>query len=269
MTPKQLQQVKDRFDQYTRSFASENRLPGVLRYKYDHTQRVAENARVLAKDLGWATSDVCRAEATGWLHDIGRFSQFRDFGCFHDAVSVDHGQRGRNDLRNSDILEGIDPNTQTVLLTSVRYHNIRSMPENINAENLRFLKLIRDADKLDIYQVVENIVRAGNAAHFAEMLPGLDLQAAPTPAILDELRRTHTGSYAHVRSFADMLLIQLCWVYQLNYAPSYRQFRERNIIERYTRLMPSKNEAQDILEHISKFLDKKTREHAPEMCTII
>ena len=60
--------------------------------KIEHTYHVAENALVIAEDLGLPGEDVDLAWFLGLLHDIGRFEQLRQYGTFLDARSVDHAE---------------------------------------------------------------------------------------------------------------------------------------------------------------------------------
>lgn len=155
MNDSQLQKTREWFKRYIMVFASiDGALHPFLQLKADHSERVAGNARQLAEDSGWNPADANSVEALGWLHDVGRFSQFATYGTFTDATSVNHGERGEEVVRQSEILSALEPAEQSALLDGIRYHNAKTEPDHLDEEGLRFLKLIRDADKLDIFHIV-------------------------------------------------------------------------------------------------------------------
>ena len=95
MTIGELNIIKKWFKAYIDNYMdAEGRLHELLQLKVGHSGRVANDARALATELEWSEGEILRSEALGWLHDIGRFSQFKEYHTFHDAKSINHGQRG-------------------------------------------------------------------------------------------------------------------------------------------------------------------------------
>jgi putative nucleotidyltransferase with HDIG domain len=187
MNNPQLQEIKEWFVGYTRTYASDDKhfCPS-LQLKVDHSKRVAENARWLAESLGWNRSETNRAEALGWLHDIGRFSQFAEFGTFMDATSVNHGKRGWEIVRETKILFPLKIEEQTALLEGIRYHNAKTEPDSLTEESLRFLKLIRDADKLDIFHIILDSVQRDGFQDLPGMLPQVILEGPANQKIISD-----------------------------------------------------------------------------------
>jgi HD superfamily phosphodiesterase len=122
---------------------------------------VAENAALLAAGLRLPPGEQRLARAAGLLHDVGRFSQCRDHGSLSDAVTTDHGAKGRKVLEKqaADLFK--DPQERERLFAAVQFHNRRTadippLPKDAAA----LLNLLRDADKLDIMEVVLRSVAA-------------------------------------------------------------------------------------------------------------
>ena len=254
MTDRELQGITDWFKIYTQTFSSEEgSFPPPLQLKVDQSQRVADNARQLAEDLGWSPAEANRAEALGWLHDIGRFSQFAEFRTFTDATSINHGERGWEVVRETGILSALEPGEQSVLLDGIHYHNAKTEPDHLGEENLRFLKLIRDADKLDIFHIVLASVQRDGFQDLPGMLPQVVLDGSVNPQVLYEIQTHRTCSITEVRSLADFLLMQLSWIYDLNYSASFRQIIDRNIIETLERDLPTDPRIQQIAQAIRNF----------------
>ena len=260
MNTVQLQEITEWFVGYTRTFASSDGcFQPPLQLKVDHSQRVANNARQLAEYLGWNPLEANCAEALGWLHDVGRFSQFTEFGTFTDATSVNHGERGWEIVREAGILSLLKPEEQNALLDGIRYHNAKTEPGHLPNESLRFLKLIRDADKLDIFHFVLASVQKDGFQELPKMLPQVVLDGSATPRIIHEIQTSHSCSITEVRSLADFLLMQLSWIYDLNYPASFRQIIDRNIINKLQKALPREKQIQEIIQATRKYVEKMLR----------
>ena len=230
MTAEEFRTIREQFQSYVDGFAEEGRsLHPVLQLKADHCERVAAEAKALAIDLGWPLPDRTAAEALGLLHDVGRFSQYADFGSFSDPVSVDHGLRGWEVVRAEGWLSDWAPEERGRMLDGIRYHNGRTIPDNLSRQSLAMVRLIRDADKLDIFEIVLSEVRRDGFQDLPKMLPHLALDRTPTPEMVRELRGKRNASSQGIRTLADFLLLQLSWVYTMNYAPTVRRFHERDL----------------------------------------
>ena len=114
-----------------------------IRLKYDHTIRVVDYAKDIAINEKLSYEDLLMATKCALFHDIARFKQIRDYNTFEDAKSFDHGDEGFNVLKELGVL---DP---TILL-STKYHNKKSVPDEIDDKTKIFCNITRDADKLDI-----------------------------------------------------------------------------------------------------------------------
>jgi putative nucleotidyltransferase with HDIG domain len=258
MNNPQLQEIKEWFLDYTRTYASDGgRFCPPLQLKVDHSKRVAEKARWLAESLGWNRSETNRAEALGWLHDIGRFSQFAEFGTFMDATSVNHGKRGWEIVRETKILFPLKIEEQTALLEGIRYHNAKTEPDSLTEESLRFLKLIRDADKLDIFHIILDSVQRDGFQDLPGMLPQVILEGPANQKIIYEIQNHRTCSITYVRSLADFLLMQLSWIYDLNYSSSFRWIIDRNIIDTFGQTLPKEKQIWEVVQAVHRFATQK------------
>ncbi len=259
MTDLQLNKITDWFTRYTRTFASSDGcFHPPLQLKVDHSQRVADNARQLARDLGWNPSEANRAEALGWLHDVGRFSQFAEFGTFTDATSVNHGERGWEIVREDGILSPLTTEEQNALLDGIRHHNAKTEPDHLDEESLRFLKLIRDADKLDIFHIVLTSIQRDGFQDLPGMLPQVELKGSANPKVIHEIQTRRTCSIMEVRSLVDFLLMQLSWIYDLNYSASFRQIIDRDIIDDLERELPRDHRIEQIVHAVRSHIEQNT-----------
>lgn len=217
------------FRNFTASFAEGDALPPLLELKRLHSQRVSTIARELAEDLAWDDGEVRAAETAGLLHDVGRFPQYASFGTFYDGRSLDHGEKGKLVLAADAPLGILSGEAREALLQSVALHNKKALPDDVPSCALPLARLVRDADKLDVFHIVHRHVEE---KRIGQLLPGIDETGPLSEALVREVEKAHLASYANVRSLADFLLVQLTWVFDLNYPPSLERLRKTGITER-------------------------------------
>ena len=252
----QLDQVRKWFETFAEHFRdAAGNLPAPVALKLDHTRQVAENARGIACDLRWQPEDVRLAEALGWLHDVGRFVQYAEFGHFHDATSFNHGSRGADVVRDSGILDDLDAESRACLLDGIRFHNAKTIPAELSSTHRSFLQLLRDADKLDIFRVVIAGLERDGFRELADMWPHIDLDGPVDTRLLDEIANRRHGDLAHVHSLADFLLLEISWIYDLHYAPSRERVRRGGVLDAIAAHLPDDPAVRDILDDVLRFLD--------------
>lgn len=206
--------------------------------KHLHSLRVAENAALIAAGLGLAQEEIELARAAGLLHDTGRFPQFARYGSFKDADTVDHGLEGRRVLEEAAPFADADGRER--LLCAVQYHNRKAedIPPGLPAAQSDLLRLVRDADKLDIMDIVLDSIDADGFKDLPGMLPNIKLSRELTPGVLDKALSGESMSSGKLSTLADFLVMLASWFYDLNYIPSRRLAAQRGILPRIRGKLP-------------------------------
>ena len=141
---------------YMKSFYNEDEeIQHAMLMKEAHTGRVRAIIRDLAVHLGLSEEDVALAEIMGLLHDVGRFRQFTVYRTFKDHLSEDHAAAGLKLMEEHGLLDGLLPWEQSLVRFAVEWHNKKEIAPAPDACHLGYAKMLRDADKLDIYHVLE------------------------------------------------------------------------------------------------------------------
>lgn len=251
----QLSDLETRFDAHLEKFVlNGGRLPRPLALKAEHCRRVATEARDMSSELDGPAHEQDLAQAAGLLHDIGRFSQYAEFGTFSDAASVDHGERGAAVLQEAGWLSHWGSEDLSAILIAVRYHNRLRVPATLRGIPLLLLRLVRDADKLDILRIVLDAVERDGFRELPSMLPHVRLEGPVSPEVIDELSHGECASLNNVRSLADFLLMQLSWVYDLNYPPAFRRFHARGIVPQIMNRLDGDHPIHALGEEITRFV---------------
>jgi hypothetical protein len=259
-----LEEIQRWFDRYVRSF---DLSVSMIDMKRRHSLDVMRIGERLTRALAWPEDEARTGIAACLLHDTGRFTQYRDFGTYSDRASIDHGERGFEVLR-AELLCGSDRNDladdagREAILQAVRWHNKKRLPADLPREVLPFSRLARHADKLDVFALVRSHIEEGT---IGEILPRHAIDAPLSPRLLDEVETHGNGSYKNASSLLDFLLIQLTWVFDLNFAPSLQIVKDSGVLSAIRSRFPEDGErVRRLLDSIFARIADKEREALKE-----
>lgn len=243
--------IRDWFDAYVERFVSaDDGLAPLHEMKREHTFRVMENARTIAQALGWPKDEVRTAEVIALLHDVGRFSQLAEFRTFSDRLSVNHAHRSCEVILAEGVLEHLPPSESRRVLAAVESHNRFRIPEDMDADEHRFAALIRDADKIDIYDVAYEAIRTDRIRQHPEIAINLSLERTVSPEVREEVMARKLGSFDKMQTVGDFLVVQLSWIYDLHFVTTAKELQRRGTIERMAGLLPDTGDVRELLDQI-------------------
>jgi hypothetical protein len=244
MQPNFLKEIQRWFDTYVDGFrGSDGKLAPLLQLKLEHSRRVAEDARGMACDMGWSAPDVNTAEAIGILHDVGRFSQYVEFKTLSDRHSINHAARSWDVVESEGVLAGVETTVGQSIRDAILHHNRIEIPAGVVQNSLPFVRLIRDADKLDIFRIFHDIVSSDRLGEHPELLLGVPLEGPANPELVNMIRAQRNVPFSMIKSLTDFKLIQLSWVYDIHYPPAFARIDQRNIIGKLESLLQPTPEA--------------------------
>ena len=239
MTQVDLIFLKKWFSDYCRSFYSSDRKDQKnIDLKEQHTYRVCENIREIAEGLALGGERVILAEATALFHDVGRFPQYAKYRTFRDSISVNHGILGAQTLIEEKVLNNLPEEEQEIIVQSVRFHNAFSVPKREGEDKVFFIRLVRDADKLDIWRVFLDYYEGPDESRASAVALGLPDTPEYSEDALSSLYNEKIVSFSTIKTLNDFKLLQLSWIFDLNFLPSFRLLSERSYIERITAHLP-------------------------------
>jgi hypothetical protein len=231
MQQSRLDAIRQWFDGYVRTFydIDPEGLKNIL-LKVDHTRKVCEVMDILAAGEGLLPDQARIAAAVALLHDVGRFPQYRKWRTFRDSDSDNHARLAVEVIRAEQLLEVLPPEERLLIEEAVRFHNLLELPEQVKSPTRLFMRLIRDADKLDIWRVVleQYTLPADDQASAVSL--GLPDLPEFTPACVESLMRKQVVRLEQCRVLNDFKLLQISWALDLGFATSYRLLVERDYI---------------------------------------
>jgi len=230
------------FEQFVHRYRDEKgKLPFALELKRAHCLRVAENARTIAGRLSQPKEKIFLAGQCGLLHDVGRFPQYARFGSFHDVDTIDHGRLGLATLEEEGFGKALSSEDRTAIACAVEFHNKKTadLPKDLPEASLFHLLVVRDADKIDILELVLASVARDGFRDLPDMLPSIGPDRRITPAVLDEVLTTQTVSVINLRTVDDYLVMLASWFYDLHFEPARELAAQRRLFDRIRRQLPS------------------------------
>ncbi len=145
-----IEKVKTEFDNYTSKY--DKNITSINR-KYYHSYRVMEQSIKIAESINLSREDIELASLIGLLHDVARFEQWMRYETFSDRKSIDHGDFGVEILLENDFIRDFIKDNQydEIIKIAIKNHNKYKIEEGLNEKELLHSKIIRDADKIDIF----------------------------------------------------------------------------------------------------------------------
>lgn len=187
-----------------------------IKLKYDHSIRVMNLMIKYAKELGFDSYEVELASVIGLLHDIGRFEQLKEYDSFNDKETIDHATLGVKLLFEDNLIKKFWSNKDDYELIkfAIKNHNKLNIEKSDNEKFLKYAKLIRDTDKIDIlyvYGVSDELkVRSENISI--------------SKPILNCIKDNKTVSYDLINNKNDELSVSFSYIFDINYDICLKEF---------------------------------------------
>jgi putative nucleotidyltransferase with HDIG domain len=251
------------FDGYTRGFLTgDDALDLPLQVKIEHTAEVQANMARLATALDGSAEDRVLAEMAGLLHDVGRFPQYRRYHTFRDSASVNHARLGLQEIGRHRVLDGLPTAARRELAFAIAHHNAFVLPPHPDRRRVLLARMLRDADKLDIWRVFKTYYCDGRRLNATL---DLDLADTPgyTPAALESLRRGRMVRLADVHNRNDFKLLQIAWIHDLNLAPSFALMRDQGHLAALAGTLPRDPALCRVVEDILDYAAARATDETP------
>ena len=230
-----LEELTRLYDAYVDTYReADGELPVMMRLKRVHTGFVVKNAEAIADGEGFTDEEREVSLAAALLHDTGRYEQLKRYNTFKDSDSVDHAVFSHDIVVEKGWLEKVEVEGRGLqwkdaILKAVLYHNRRDLPEDMDPLTEVAAHTVRDADKLDIFRVLEDRVGHTDWKSDTRAFWNLAINDPPNPVVVECIEKGQPVDYQNVKSLSDFVLIQVGWMISgLHFATSRRLCRERN-----------------------------------------
>ncbi len=221
--------------------------------KENHTIRVCNEILRIGSTLELNSDELRLAELTALFHDIGRFEQYARYHTFVDNKSENHALLSLKILNSKGILNEFDKPLKTLISRIIKYHNRAALPANEDETCLFFSKLLRDADKLDIWRVVINYYHQNNSQRNSALELDLPDTAGFSDKVYQDLMNKQIVDIKHVKNLNDFKLLQVGWIFDINFDATFKAIHSRHYMDMIQTVLPETKEIQDIFHMIQAY----------------
>lgn len=244
-----LEKAKREFINYTNNYDLNN---SHITRKIYHSLRVMEVSRKIAEKLNLTQEQIDLATLIGLLHDVARFEQRKRYGTYYDKKSVDHGDLAVELLEENNFIRTFieDDKYDKIIKIAIKNHNKYEI-EPLDGEELLQAKIIKDADKIDIfYQLAYQFAKDKNAIENSEISEDYIKQLKQGKCIFRNAEE----------SAIDELVLITSFIYDIHFDSSLKLIKEENYIgkmfEQFEFNENTKKQVEEILEIANKYLEK-------------
>ncbi|GBE41353.1 MAG TPA: HD domain-containing protein [Nitrospirae bacterium] len=258
MTEDDLKYFRNWFSDFTKFFYSSNEEDQRnIMLKVEHTRNVRENILLIAKGLSLSDDQMRLAETVALFHDIGRFPQYAKYRTFRDAISLSHGLLGKKTLIKEGVLERLSESERELVLKVVNFHGAFSIPTIFDEDTIFFLKMVRDADKVDIFRVFIEYYESHPEESASATAFGMPDTPEYSKIMIENLYNREVASYSNIRTENDFKLMKLSWIYDLYFDESIRLLQERGYIERLIEKLPQTDEIRAAMDVLREYIKER------------
>jgi tyrosine-protein phosphatase YwqE len=177
------------------------------------------------------------------------------YNTFSDKDSVYHGDLGISVLDELEKSRTFTDSEYEILKKAIHNHGLARIEDGLNAEESLYAKMIRDADKMDIFKIVD--------AYYREMLKGkrniaLELGLKNENKLSTKVYNTFLKEEVILKSdmhyINDFKLLQVAWIYDLNFGYTRDYLSESNYLNSIIDQITSDAHREDIRNKAMDFL---------------
>ena len=238
----------EEFDKYTSNYDMNEEF---YRLKYNHSKRVMDLMVKYAKKLGFSERDVELAKIIGLLHDIARFEQWRQFHTFKDSKSFDHAEYGVKILFDEGMIKKFTDRVEDyeVIKYAIRHHNKLELADCGDKRIMKFAKLIRDVDKMDIiylHAYLDELEEKGNADEISEK-------------VMESIIKHESVRKGDVENNNDFLCVQFSFAFDINYDECIDEFMSN--LKAFYKRVDYKGKFKQIFDEIENYMKERKMHH--------
>lgn len=251
----ELEKAKQEFLKYTEQYDLENEN---IERKQQHSLRVMEISKEIATKLKLSKEEIDLAKLIGLLHDIARFEQYTHFQTFNDLNSFDHGDYGVGILEK-DIRKYIATNEyDEIIKKAIKNHNKFSIEEGLTEKEEIFAKIIRDADKLDIFYEAVHMFWKGTEKEVEK--------TKISEKVLEQFKNHNLikKDKKATRQNVDKVISIIAFMYDINFKESFEMLKKEDYINKMLDRFnfedeETKEEIKDIRKIANKHIEDKIK----------
>jgi hypothetical protein len=120
-----------------------------------------------------------------------------------------------------------------------------------------FIKILRDADKLDLLAVETEHEEFRVSVSDTDEIPELPDLSELSKGALHSIKSGRCVRKEDVRTYSDLKLWRISWVFDFNFLPSLRLLSERGHVDHIADTLPDSPEIQAVRDKVKGYLESR------------
>jgi len=162
-----------------------------------------------------------------------------------------------NVLAEHNLLAILPDDERAIIEKAIEFHGAKELP-SLEERTLHFAKLIRDADKIDIFELLVKNYRllADDPDNFPWEVEFPDTPKC-NPEVIQALLNQELVHYNQIKTINDAKLLQLGWVYDVYFDWSIKQIYDRGYLQEIINLLPDTEEVKQVTDYVLSYVKKR------------
>jgi hypothetical protein len=140
---------------------------------------------------------------------------------------------------------------------AIFFHNQLCLPENLNPDTNLHCRLIRDADKVDILQVMTDHFKLTDSFRNPVVTLGLGEDTLVREEVYRMLFEGQILEYTKLKTINEFKLLQMSWVFDINFLATLEILKERDYISQLAATMPETPLLKKALDFVNAFMERR------------
>jgi hypothetical protein len=243
------------FDDYVAGFRRGTpRDQANIELKYRHSLRVLDEARGIAASLDADAETADTVLLAALFHDIGRFPQYEKWRTFNDKSSTNHARLSSRVLAGSRVLADLPARQRRRVLGAVFLHNVMDLPPGLPRGLDVTVRVVRDADKLDIYAVMLEQFAAGEDHNPVAMLHLTPDPGRCSPEVVAQVAGGRMVDYRTMRWVNDFKLLLVSWLHGIDFSHTLERILERGYLDTLLADLPRSEDMEKLRSRLPGIL---------------
>ena len=220
-----------------------------------HSLRVVTNSLALAKVLLQTEEENRIVTVNALFHDLGKAALIAK-NIEPLNIQRDHATVSAKTIQQTEVYQGLSADVQLIILKSVENHSSLKLPKLDNEQQTLFARLLRDADKLDIF---DSSYRFFKEKYGIQPYVTVDLNnnTEVSEKILKSIFAGKPAAVEDMKSMNDYKLLLLSMAFDLNFKYTFRIMSEKQYIQKIYETLPKRDQIIDVYRNIKLFVENK------------
>ncbi len=156
----------------------------------------------------------------------------------------------------NDFFASLSADIQSVILKSVEGHSKLKLPKLDTEQQTLFARLLRDADKLDIYDSAWRFFKEKNGIA-PLMTAELTNSTEISEKVLKSIQSGKTAMVEDLKSMNDYKLLLISMAFDINFKYTFRIMSEKQYVQKIYEILPKRDQIIDAYRGIKLFVENK------------